>query len=142
MELAATLDNIGGVYFNQNELAKALNKFNRARKIFETVSDQANLAQSLHNMARVFHLQGCSDKARNYYQRSLAIREKLGERVRSAETLWKYSALCYEEREFDKALQLFIQADTIFAEVGSEYYKQTHQQLEEWRKYISRMTKP
>jgi len=137
VELAATLANIGGVYFNQKEFTKALNKFNRARKIFEATDDQANLAHSLYNMARVFHLQGRSDKARDHYQRSLAIRKKLGERVKQAETLWKYSELCYEEREFGKALQLLIQADTIFAEVGSENYKQTHQQLAEWQQYIS-----
>jgi tetratricopeptide (TPR) repeat protein len=69
---AATLNNIGKVYFDLGEKQKALEYFTQALALRRVVGDRAGEATTLNNIGKVYSDLGEKQKALEYYTQALA----------------------------------------------------------------------
>ena len=73
--VAATLNNIGGIYYRQEEDDEALTYYQRSLAISQDIGDLYSEGLTLHNIGLIHYRQGNDDEALADYQRSLAIQE-------------------------------------------------------------------
>lgn len=71
--IAATLTNIGAVYYDSRNVEKAAEYFKSALALYESVNEQALVAQLLGNLANAYSDLGQSDDAQELYQRAINI---------------------------------------------------------------------
>ncbi|MGD1861593.1 MAG: tetratricopeptide repeat protein [Leptolyngbyaceae cyanobacterium] len=85
--VAATLNNIGGIYYRQEKYDEALYYYQRSLAIFQDIGDLYSEGLPLHNIGLIHSLQGNDDEALYYYQRSLAIQEAIGDQRIAAQDI-------------------------------------------------------
>ncbi len=71
------LNNIGYVYQNEGEIAKAMGCFQRAYEINTNIKNQNGIAASLNNVGFIYYNIGDVTKGLDYFQRGLLIMEKI-----------------------------------------------------------------
>jgi len=71
------LNNIGYVYQNEGEIAKAMECFQRAYEINTVIKNQNGIAASLNNVGFIYYHIGDVTKGLDYFQRGLLIMEKI-----------------------------------------------------------------
>ena len=75
---ASDLGNMGLVYQDKGDLDKALDMFNQAFDIDESIDDRLGQAMQLGNMGGVYLAKGELDKAYDCYQDALDVYKYLG----------------------------------------------------------------
>jgi CHAT domain-containing protein len=115
---AATLNNIGAVYWWLGEMRKALEKFNEALPIRQAVGDRKGEAQTLNNIGVVYGLLGEMRKALETYNEALPIRRAVGDRKGEAYTLINIGVVYDSLGEMQKALEKFNEALPTLRAVG------------------------
>lgn len=74
------LNNLGAVYFNQGDDAKALDYYVRSLRVAEEIKDTLRIATALVNIGAVYSGKESShDMAAKYYKQSIAMSESLGD---------------------------------------------------------------
>ena len=113
-DTARSYNDIGAVYDNQGDYAKALEYYQKALEIQEKVLDieHPNTATSYNNIGYVYTHQGDYAKALGYYQKALEIREKvLGkEHPNTAMSYNNIGGVYYYQGDYANALEYFIKA--------------------------------
>ena len=115
---ATTLNNIGQVYDDLGEKQKALDYYQQALPLSQTVGDHAGEAVSLHNIGFVYHALGEKQKALDYYQQSLSLQKAVGDRAGEAETLNNIGTVYISLGEKQKALDYLQQSLSLRKAVG------------------------
>jgi lipopolysaccharide biosynthesis regulator YciM len=112
--LAASLNNLAGLYEAKGEYDRAEPFYQRSLKIKETSlgEDHPSVATTLNNLAGLYEAQGCYDRAEPLYLRSLKINEtSLGEDHPSvAMTLNNLAGLYEAKGEYDRAEPLYLRS--------------------------------
>ena len=72
------LNNIGGVYKDQNQYAQALNQYNKALMIFREIGALPVEGITLKNIGEVYQEQGQYSQALYYYKQALLIFQQTG----------------------------------------------------------------
>ena len=106
--VAASLNNLAGLYKTQGDYAKAEPLYKRSLAIVEKAlgPDHPNVATSLNNLAGLYDTQGDHAKAEPLYKRSLAIWEKaLGPDHPNVATSLENMAVLYRATKRDKEAQ-------------------------------------
>ncbi|OFY67300.1 MAG: hypothetical protein A3H98_02265 [Bacteroidetes bacterium RIFCSPLOWO2_02_FULL_36_8] len=118
--IAATLGNVGLVYWNQGDYPKALEYYFRALKIDKELGNKNGIAGHLGNIGIVYWNQGDYPKALNYYFRTLKIGEELGDKKRIAIQLGNIGLVYDEQGNNPKALDYYFRALKINEELGNK----------------------
>ncbi len=128
---AASLSNIGIVYYYQGNYKSALKYYRKALKINKDIGDKPETAKNLSNLGLVYMQQGNYVKALNYYLRALKLKEYLLEQSRNvgairrnkkalASTLNHIANIYYYQDNYDKTIDYLLQAAKIAEEVGDK----------------------
>lgn len=117
---SSTLSNIGLVYSEQGDYAKALGYFFSALKIAEELGDKNGIAAFLGNIGIVFHHQKDYPKALEYYSRALKIAEELEDKNGMAIYLGNIGVIYSEQGNYPKALDFYFKALKIDEEIGNK----------------------
>ena len=68
-------------YLSQNNYARALEVFQRSRKIYDSMGNKTGVALTLQNIGMIHQVQGDLAHALQFYEQSLKLRESLGEKA-------------------------------------------------------------
>lgn len=107
---ALALEGLGRAYRRHGEYDRALDLLGRALGRFESLDDQAGIAQTLDNLGRIHWIRGQYDKAEAEYERALEIRRSLGDARALAVSLSHIGTLLVYRGQFTGALQRFREA--------------------------------
>ena len=119
-EVAATLNDIGFVFFYKGKTAAALEHFQESLSIFEKLENQHSIVKVLNNIGMIKWRNGELDQALDYYHRCSAISEKL-ENKRYTATILHNIGLIYRQRgDFISALDFFDNSLTFFEELDNK----------------------
>jgi len=114
LDVAATLNNLAGLYYHMGAYDKALPFYQRALEIYKEAlgPEHPKVATTLNNLAELYRSMGAYDKALPLYQKALGIRENvLGSQHPDVANSLNNLAVLYEiMREYDKALPLYQRA--------------------------------
>lgn len=111
--------NIGAIYFNQGDDAKALEYYLKSLKPAEELNDTLRIATALLNIGAVyFNKPATHQKALEYYQRALPYCIAADDKEAIGMITVNLGEIYFERKEFDKALDFFNQSVKAFD--GSE----------------------
>jgi len=118
--VAASLGNIGNVYWAQGEYATALEYLTQGLKLDEKLGDQKGIAASLSNIGNIYGEQGDFTKALDYYTRSLKIGEQLGDRKEIANSLHNIGIVYHMQGNYTVALDYYTQSIKMEEQSGNQ----------------------
>ena len=97
----------GLMSFNLGEPQSALNYYNQALTIFESISDKYWLSVIYSNIGLVYSRIGERQKALEFYEKSLPFARDIGDKESEGTLLGNIGAVYYNLGEFQKALEYF-----------------------------------
>jgi len=115
----STLNNIGIVYEDQGNYAKAVEFFFEALKSAESLQDKNKMAIVFTNLGTVYKNQKNFEKALDYYAKALSIAEEAGDQAKIAIHLGNIGSVYVGKKEYDKGLDLFLRALKIDSSAGN-----------------------
>ena len=119
--IAAKLNNIGIIYYEQADYSKALEYYNRCLKIGEKLRNHLAYASTLlTNIGAIHHQQRDYPKALEYYKRSLEIDEKEKNQVGIAVDLINIGENYAMQGSYSRAEEHYLRSLKIFVEVGEQ----------------------
>ena len=101
------LKNIGLVYNNAASYVEAIDYFNKALAIFESINHDPGIANMLSNIGGIYFTQGADEKALEYSFKALKIAEKLGDTSRMITSLTNIGST-YHNKKDKKSLQYYL----------------------------------
>lgn len=103
--LSEAFNNIGFIYDNQGNIAKALENYGKGLRIREEIGDKVGIAISLNNIGYIFTNQEDNSKALEYFLRSLEIQKEIGHKRGIALSLNNIGFIYDEQGDSSKALK-------------------------------------
>ncbi|MCL2532461.1 MAG: tetratricopeptide repeat protein [Oscillospiraceae bacterium] len=107
--IAGMLNNIAVVYKDQGNFDEALEYYQKALSIFETLGkNRLVTAMTYNNTAVVYENQGKLDEALDYYKKALPIFEALGKNHPLTAGIYNnFGEVCRKQGKFDEALKWY-----------------------------------
>ncbi|MEW6774393.1 MAG: tetratricopeptide repeat protein, partial [Bacteroidota bacterium] len=121
--VARHLGNIGNVYLDQGDYAKALEYYLNSLKINEEIGNKNEVARQLGNIGIVYHEQTNYAKALEYYFKSLKINEEIGNKNGQAANLGNIGIVYHEQTNYTNALEYYFKVLKINEEIGNKQYQ-------------------
>lgn len=118
--MAASLNNLGGILLDQEDLQGAWDKFQNSLKLYEEIGKKSGIAMSLNNLGHILQDQGDLQGAWEKYQHSLHLNEEIGDKSGIANSLHNLGTLAYSEKKKDYALalQYFLKSKMLLNQIG------------------------
>jgi tetratricopeptide (TPR) repeat protein len=108
-DIATSLNNVGGVYYNQGDLQSALEYFQLALAMFRELFGErhSDIAGSLNNVGSVYFDQGDLQSALEYFQLALTMRRELfaGRHPDTANSLNSIGSVYYEQGDLRRGAE-------------------------------------
>jgi class 3 adenylate cyclase/Tfp pilus assembly protein PilF len=101
------LKNFGLFYNNNASYVEALDYFNQALTIFESIKLDAGIANMLGNIGAIYQVQGADEKALEFSLKSLKIAERMGDSVRIRTALINIGGT-YHNKKDPKGLEYYL----------------------------------
>jgi len=118
--IASALNNIGSIYFNQGEYAKAIDYFTRILKIEEEIGDKDGITDALTYIGIIYQDKGDYAKAIDYYTKSLKIEEGIGDKDGIADALNNIGIIYDVQGDYTKAMDYYTKSLKIKEELGNK----------------------
>lgn len=77
--IAASLNNIGNIYYYSDDYAKAIEYYSKSYKVRERIGDKRGMSDNLNNIGVLYQSKGNYTKALEYFLKSIKISEELKE---------------------------------------------------------------
>lgn len=117
---ANALNNIGYVYKQQGNIAKALEWYNKSLKIREEIGNKYGIANSLNNIGRIYNIQGDIRKAIECYDKSLKIQNEIGDKQGASISINNIGLIYNNQGDIPKALEYYNKSLKIQDEIGDK----------------------
>ncbi|HRN40979.1 MAG TPA: tetratricopeptide repeat protein [Vicingus sp.] len=117
---AGTINNQANILQQKGEIPVALEQYNKALKIYESLNDKIGIAAILNNTGLIYKNQGDLEKSLEYYQRSLKIQEEVGDKVGLAKALNNLGYIYNKLEEIPKAISYYEQSLSIRQEINDK----------------------
>jgi serine phosphatase RsbU (regulator of sigma subunit)/tetratricopeptide (TPR) repeat protein len=117
---AQALNNLGYVYDNFGNKAKALEFYLEGLKIREKINDKRGMGESFNNIGAIYKSQRNVEKALEFYEKSLSIREENGDKKGVATVLNNLAVLFDENNNEKKALEIYLSSLKLYEELGDK----------------------
>ncbi|MDQ2839554.1 MAG: tetratricopeptide repeat protein [Acidobacteriota bacterium] len=111
---ARTLSDLGGIYYQQGDLKRAVSSWQQALKDFRAVGDAEGISAALNNLGDTLFTQGDLSGARKMLQESLTTAESIGDKDGVARVLADLGDISFERADL-RGAQTFYQKSTTVA---------------------------
>ena len=118
--IAAAIGNIGIIYKDQGNYAKAIDYYTRSLSIKEEMGDKRGIANSLNNIGIIYYEQGNYTSAIDYHIRSLAIMQEMGDKLGIGGSLNNIGNIYHDQRDYVGALDYYTRSLIINEEIGDK----------------------
>ncbi|HET6243529.1 MAG TPA: tetratricopeptide repeat protein [Bacteroidia bacterium] len=118
--IAVSLNNIGNIYFYQDNYPEALKNHLASLKINEELGDKNGIAGSLHSMGKIYSEQGNYSEALKKNLSSLKIKEELGDKNGIANSLNSIGNIYSDQGNYPEALKNYLASLKIKDELGDK----------------------
>jgi len=108
---------------SNQDLEKAIDKYQQALKIFENTGSTKLNGGTLHEIGFVYQRLGRHQKALEYYKQALVIRRKIGHLGGEGATLFNMGEIYRRRGEYSKALECHEMALGVFKKDGNNKYE-------------------
>jgi len=115
---AATINQIGQIYYNLGKYQQALDNYEAANRIFKQLKNDGGVAITLSNMAVVYRNLGQYQKALSFYQESLGIFRSADNPLAEATTINNIAAVYENLGRYETAVSYYQKALEKFQEIG------------------------
>ncbi|MEM9482297.1 MAG: CHAT domain-containing protein, partial [Cyanobacteria bacterium P01_F01_bin.116] len=115
------LNNIGSIYDNLGQYARALEFYEQSLAIRQEIGDRRGEGTMLSNVGNVYASLGQYSKALEFYEQSLSIRQEIGDRYGEGESLNDIGSIYDSLDQYSKALKFHEQSLSIRQEIGDRY---------------------
>jgi len=113
-----SLNIIGNIHNQQNEIEDALKYYQYALKISENIGDKELTMNSLINVANIYYFWNNHNKTIEYYKRALELSKELEDKEATALTLLNLGNEYGEIKDFAKALETYYKSLKISEELN------------------------
>lgn len=117
---AGAMNNIGYVYKQQGDIAKALDWYNRSLKIREEIGNKYGIANSINNIGRIYNIQGNNRKAIECYKKSLKIQNDIGDKHGASISLSNIGLIYNNQGDIPEALEYYNKGLKMQDEIGDK----------------------
>jgi CHAT domain-containing protein len=114
----STLNNIGNIYYRQQQYGEALETYQQALAIRQEIGDRDGEGSTLNDIGNIYSSQGQYEEALETYQQALAISQEIGDRDGEGSTLNNIGNIYYRQRQYGESLETYQQALAISQEIG------------------------
>ena len=104
---ADALNNIAYLYIMKGESAKAIDYYNKAKRISEKINDKPALSSYYVGVGYIYDNTGNIEKALEYYHKSLKINEELNDKTGMSVALNNIGSIYNDQGYIDKALEYY-----------------------------------
>ncbi|MEO8772308.1 MAG: tetratricopeptide repeat protein [Ferruginibacter sp.] len=120
--IAYSYKNIGIVNYLQGKLLVAIENFEYALVLFDSLKDKIGSSNMLGNIGAIYYDQGDDTKALDYYLRSLKYAELSGDKLRIATALVNAgNVYSNKDATIDKALEYYRRSLSLTKEINDQY---------------------
>lgn len=123
--LAFIYDTAGLLNLETNQWTAALKELNRARPIYEKLTDKTPLVGNLANIGRAWFMQGDNAKSQTWFERALAVAKAEGLGKTQAEILYQLGLLYRLNNDNVKALEQFQQGLLVASSINDPALRAT-----------------
>lgn len=109
--------------YRDNNLDGALIYFEKAEKIYEKSDLKLRVAQMEMNIGNIYNIKGVHKLAVEYWNRSLELNKLIGNLDQEARLLVSFGILNHDKNEFEKAIDIYLRASTIFLSLGNKTFE-------------------
>ncbi len=117
---ASSIGNIGIIYENQGDVAKALECYQKALGIEKEVGNMQGMANGIHHIGTIYKTQGDVAKALECYHKSLRIREEIGDKKGIAVSQHDIGIIYKGQGDATKALEYLQKCLKTMEEAGNK----------------------
>jgi len=117
---AIAYGNLGLVYRTQGNLTKAIEFFEKALAIDESMGNKAGMAIAYGNLGNVYYIQGNLTKAIEFFEKALAIDESMGNKAGMAIAYNSLGLVHYTQEDLTKAIEFHEKALAIDESMGNK----------------------
>ncbi|MBK5272053.1 MAG: tetratricopeptide repeat protein, partial [Bacteroidia bacterium] len=126
-QLGTILGNIGEIYFEKNDDAKALNYF---EKSIQADENSANSCFTFNGIGKIYLKQGDFSKALSYHNKALAISEKLNSKIYMVRSLQGIANVYVGQNDYSTALNYYNKATALAEEIkAAQDLKELYQEM-------------
>ncbi len=119
--LANLYNTLGGIYFRQGELEKAISQTELSLKWFNKLSNLRGMGVAYTNLGVLQDTNGNWPKANEYYEKAFALQKKTGDLENQATSLENMGALSLASGDYEKTRRNFETALTIREKLDDRY---------------------
>ena len=116
---AVAVGNLGNIYFQRGEPAKAEAHYDQALSIHRNIGNRLGEAAALGNLGLVYLLRGEFGRAEESHKQALEIAREIGNRLGEAAALGNLGLVYRRRGELDRAKEHFRQAQAIYQQIGA-----------------------
>lgn len=102
--MSRALNNLGLIYFDHGDYAKAIECHTGSLKIKEQIKDKAGISGSLNNIGMIYWVQNDGESALEYYHKSIKIATEIDDKLGIATSLNNIGIIYEYEKDFEKAI--------------------------------------
>ncbi|NQZ67692.1 MAG: tetratricopeptide repeat protein, partial [Lentisphaeria bacterium] len=117
--MAGSYNNIGLIYQDQGDYAKAINYYTKSLTIEEETGNKQGVAASLNIIGVIYKEQGDYANAMDYYTKSLKIKEEIGNKKGMANSYNSIGGIYYAQGDYAKAKNYSLRALSLAQEIGA-----------------------
>jgi tetratricopeptide (TPR) repeat protein len=118
--ISTTLNNIGKVYQNRGEWARALEYYDKSLTIKEELGDKQGISTALNNIGKVYQNRGEWARALEYYDKSIILAKELGSKQGISNALGNIGIVYLNRGEWGRALEYYEKSIILAKELGSK----------------------
>lgn len=118
--VATMLVNIGSIYKEKDDQARALEYYSKALPAFEQLGDKRGISATLNNIGGIYSSQGDTTRALEYYEKSKVIAEEAGDKQGVAKCLSNIGIINDNQGNPSRALEYLEKAVAISKEIGDQ----------------------
>jgi tetratricopeptide (TPR) repeat protein len=118
--MAKMLNNIGNVYYDLSDSAKALKNFNQSLELRKSINDIEGIGQSLSNLGNLYYMTGNIAKALDYYSRAIKVLQNSDFKKEHAHALLSISYIYSRSGDVKKALEYIEESLELNKKIGNK----------------------
>ncbi len=121
--IAASLNNIGNIYYYSDDYGKAIEYYFKSYKVREKIGDKRGMSDNLNNIGVLYQSKGNYTKALEYFLKSIKISEELKELSGVAAGYNNIGLIMSNLKNFPKAKDYYERAINLFEKLNNAYGK-------------------